>query len=34
MRISGWIFLVVSWVSITAVAVFCLHKILTRKKIS
>ena len=33
MRASGWAFLVISWVSITALTVFCFYKILTKKKV-
>lgn len=33
MKTSGWIFLIFSWGSITALSVFCFYKILTKKKL-
>jgi len=33
MRLSGWVFLIISWSSIICLAVFCLHKVLTKKKV-
>lgn len=33
MRISGWIFLGMSWASIICLAIFCFYKIFTRKRV-
>ena len=33
MRLSGWIFLTLSWVSISILTAFCFYKVFTKKKI-
>jgi len=34
MNLSGWVFLMISSLSITALMVFCFYKIFTKRKIS
>jgi len=33
MRLSGWIFLVLSWAFISILTTFCFYKVFTKKKV-
>ena len=33
MRLSGWIFLILSWAFILALTAFCFYKVFTKKKV-
>jgi hypothetical protein len=32
MKISGWIFLLASWIFIIGLTIFCFYRVLTKKK--